>query len=406
MRINHYLRALTLPKSIANLPKSVRLVSFIVFIYMIGWGIVDPYLAIYFKSKLPDYSQVGIIMGLLPLFAVVWSLLLGPIMDAVPKRRMISFTYILYLPISFILLAVSSFTGFILFRTYHSILATSFWLSSESYVRVHSPKDKETESISLYDFGQYISMVIGGFLGAFLIIKLGFSMLYAVSFFIFLALIASFFLPDHDKKLLKTLKLIFKHNFKEEINEFKGNEELKKLAIFRFFAVFCLSFMMMILPLFLDSIGATLFMIGIITALYRFPNIFEPYFAVMKSKKKILTIGIISTIMLFFLMFLTKDVVYTFILSFLLGIATASFNPAIQGRITKTMPIHQRGKLSAMLFTITHISTGISPIMAGIIADNFGLNYVFLLGSVIFLFLLFYMKDYKFEDETKAKSQK
>ena len=127
-------------REMLSLPRKVKLISFIMFIYFIGWGISDTFLNIYFKEILGSYTALGIVAGLLPLFGIIWALLAASIEDIIPKNRIISSILLLYLPVSYLILSLKSIFHFVAFRFYHAFLATNLWLSAETYLRKYAVK--------------------------------------------------------------------------------------------------------------------------------------------------------------------------------------------------------------------------------------------------------------------------
>jgi len=151
-------RALRFPGELAKLPKSVKIISLVVFIYYLGWGIAEPFLPIYFKQIFENYTSVGFVTGLLYILSLLWTLPIGDLTDKISKKKFIGLILFLYAPIGPLLLVLKNFFDFVLFRVYHSFLASSLWTCSEAYVREHSPKNKTAEAIGLFDTSSNISL--------------------------------------------------------------------------------------------------------------------------------------------------------------------------------------------------------------------------------------------------------
>ncbi|MBS3118989.1 MFS transporter [Candidatus Woesearchaeota archaeon] len=395
MKINYYLQRYFInrfktSREMFKLPLSIKIISFIAFIYYLGWGIVSPFFPLYLKQILGNYSSVGFIWGLLSIFSLFWAILIGSFIDKTSKRRFISLTMILYLPFSYFLLSIQNFMQFIYFRIYHSFSATSYWLASETYAREHSPKGKAIEAISLFDVSSTLSMVIGSLIGALLINKLGFSILYAVSFFSFFALLFSFFLPDHKKKLFNGITL-HKDFFSKGIKDLWAEKPLVKLTAFAFFFTFCSSVFGMILPLFLNKIGANYVQIALISAAFSLPLLLEPVFAVRKNRRAVLIYGLLGGAAVLLSMFFLQSTFLLFLASLLLGVSLAAITPVLFGQFTVLMPKKKIGELSSIAFAIRSMAAGLGPIAAGFVSDSLGLNYVFLFTFIIFLALVFFV---------------
>jgi MFS family permease len=60
------------------------------------------------------------------------------------------------------------------------------------------------------------------------------------------------------------------------------------------------------------------------------------------------------------------------------------------------MPDGKMGELSGDIRALEIAGSGLGPLVAGLIADSFGLRWVFLLGSAIFLALALFTSRLKF----------
>jgi len=382
---------------LAHLPKQVKIMSFLMFVYFLGWGISMPFLPIYMKEILGSYTKVGLITGLLYFLGIIWNIVLGSISDKVSRKKMIALTLFLYLPMGPIILMLKNFFDFVLYQLYHSFTASSIWISSESFVRAHSPKRKTSESMGLFDMSWITSVVIGAALSGFLFLKFGFLIFLSISFFAGLALLISTTIKDKKGKglLSSTKEVIVREKVvKGGVFEFLKNRELLKLSIFSFFLLFSFGCLDMLIPLFSKSLHATPVETGLLFALFFLPRVSEGYFSILADKygkKQILIKGLVACFVFFTLLFLFNGLLFLFIFTFLLSLFGISVVlPPIMGRTTELIPKKKMGKMVGVVKSFSALSTGLSPIVAGIIGDVFGLRYVFLLGSVITLCLIFW----------------
>ena len=365
-----------------SLPKPIKLLSVLFFVYFLGWGMASPFLPIYFNSILGNFAAVGFVIGLLPLFSVFWALGLGSVVDRVPKKHLMVGVLVLYLPMSYFLLSLQNLSHFVYFRLYHSFTATGLWVGAESYLRKHSPKGKESQAVALWDAAVGGAVVFGAAIGGLLMTWFGFSFLWVISVFIAVALVMSFFLPNRERSKSVHLRWNF---LRKELKDFFSSRGLPQLAGFEFFYVFAVAFVAMILPLFLLEIGASFIEIGLITSLFFLPVIAEPFFSTFKRKGFLVLISCLAVALSFLVMFFLNSVIPVFLVSIVLGIFLAAITPVIGGHKTKLMPRKKIGELSAVMFAIKGLAGGLGPVTAGVIAQFYGLRYVFLLGFVIFL---------------------
>lgn len=374
------------------LPKSIKMISLVLFIYSLGWGIVTPFIPLYLQSLFGSYTKIGLVISLLPIFALLIDIPMGALANKFSKKKIIQAALLFYIPFSFIYLSMRSLFAFTIFRIYHAILATSLWVSAETYTRYHSPPWKASIAISLYDAAGTLSLIIGPLIGGILFSIYGFSLFYAISLFAVVALFASLFLPDHDQnKSLRTTVtgLLHWQRLKELYAEFISNKLLMKVNLFLFLFRFCFAFLAMLLPLFLKDLGASYFRIGIVFSLFYLPLVFEPYFAMFVNKKNMLRFGLLFSAIMFFLLFANEELPFVFIHSLILALCFAATIPVLQGRLTELMPKSQIGNLTGFNFLFSDVANALAPLLAGLIADYYGITYVFLVGAAIILLLFF-----------------
>ncbi|MEW6062794.1 MAG: MFS transporter [Nanoarchaeota archaeon] len=390
MTHSHYRKKFRFVKEMYSLPTSIKLISLVMFIYYIGWGIATPYFPLFLKEVLGSYTAVGLVTGLLPLFSILVYLFIGPLCDRVSKRKVVSLMLLLYLPYSFVLLGLKSIISFVYFRVYHAFIATSLWTASDSYLREHSSKGKGAEAIGMYDSFYTFSLVIGPIIGAFLFMLYGYNIFYAISAFALLAFFVSLRLhAKRGKRLFSGIRDMLRDHFiKREFSDFMANKELVRISLFVFLFYLGTSIIGMTVPLFLRSIDVDFFQIGLAIALFNVPWVFESYFSTAKNKRKNILLGIFFAIVLLFTMFFAKDLRTIAVILFLLGMCNAAVLPIIQGRITELMPKKEIGELVGVNNSIWNIATGFGPLFAGIFADKFGLQPLFLVLAFLFLALL------------------
>lgn len=383
----HHFRHIRLPKKLFKLPRSIKYASFLLFVYYLGWGMAYAYEAIYIKEKLGVYSNVGITFAIFHLFAIITSIIMGALLDKTNKRNIIRFFLVFYIPFSYIFLSIKNFSQFIIFKAYHGIIATGLWVSSESYIRLHSPKKKEIESVTLFDLALVVAMILGGITGAFLIYKISYNLFYSISFFAFLALIFSSALSDREKaKKVKILKGI-----EHEIIDIESNAKFRRFTLLVIFFTFLSASIMFIYPLFLKAVGVELWQIGMMFAVFQAPFLFEGFFAVTKQRYKIAKIAIVIMAFIFLGIAFTNNIIIIFFSGLFISLCLAAIFPILSGKLTEIMPIKRRGELTSVLYTIRNLTFAVSLIIIGFIADV-GLNYVFLMDFFVAILFFFFAK--------------
>lgn len=377
---------------IASLPKSIKRAALLTFVYYLGWALVNPFYSIYIKNALGNYTNFGIIMFLYFTFSLLLDFPVGELVDRVKPKTLLLISLLFYLPFSYVLLNLSEIWHFVLYTLYHAFISVVLWIALESYIRGHSPAGKEMLSFGLYDAGWVGASVIGGVLGGLLFGYLGFGLIWSISIFAFIAIFVLMLLPDKKKGSIQDgLKSSFRMNFfKKEIDRFLKNPELRGLYFNIFIYKFCFGFLTLMIPLFFLEFNASYLLIGCIFALLYLPAIFEPYYALIPNKKRVVITGISVIIGLFLLMFFIKNVYLIFLLIILTAIPFAMIIPIFQGKVTALIPKKKVGEMTGMIYFTSHMAMAIGPLTAGILADNFGIHSIFLLGCGLFVILLIF----------------
>ncbi len=378
------------PSELLQLNSGIKRITIIFFIYNIGWGIVAPIFPLYINSLFGNYKTVGILAAALEFFALLFGLFLGPMLDKLEKRRLMSTALFLYLPFSPILFALNTLLQLIIFRVYHAAIATGLWLTGEAYVRGHSEPKKEAQSIGLFDFGAGSGMVIGGLIGAGIITAIGFNVLYSISIFGALAFITSFSLPDKTKRvsLASSLNSFSFKSLKTSLTHFKHNKEASTLLFFTLPYYFIAATLPMVIPLFVAHAGGSLALACLASASFYVPMLFESFFSTSKHKSKVLHISFIISFILFTLLFFISNIVFIFTLTILLGICFAAITPILSGHMTELLDKKKIGEQTSVIFASKSLAAATGLLTAGFVSDSYGLNYVFLIGALIFIVLL------------------
>ncbi|MEM4244652.1 MAG: MFS transporter [Candidatus Nanoarchaeia archaeon] len=401
MQRRHHRIRFRFTKEMLKLPTPIKVVSITAFIYTLGWAIIDPFFLIYLKKLFGDYTSVGVITALLYIFAIVWSMPLGQLLNRVSGKFVILLTLVMYFPLGYLLLALRTFTQFTILKLYNSFTAASLWISLEDYVREHSDKRKAYEAFGMFDTFCSLSYVIGPIIGALLLMKFGFNMFYVVSITSFLAFLISLTLKDGKKEsILRGIKNVIKKDkiVRRGLSDFLRNKKLIKLEVMMSIYMFGISAMALLLPLFLKEHNATYLQIGIIFSLYYLPLVSESYFSTLTRKKALIRAALAASITLLVLMFFTSSIMKLFILILSFSFCTAAIMSVLRGKLTNYMPRKEIGEMSGIEHTTKYVAIGLGLVMSGIIADAFGLRYIFLMvaAALMGLLLLSLKKGFKF----------
>jgi len=396
MRLHfHHYGPISLSREIGKLPNPIKRMSLVVFLYYLAWGIVIPFLPIYFKEILGTFTNVSFIESLIYIFGLIWFIPFGDLADKVSNKKFLFIILALYLPLGPIISLLKSLSQFIYFRIYHSFLASGFWTTAESYIRSHSPKNKTAESIGLYHAASAFSVVIGAVIGGILAAKFGIkTLLFLMPTVILSAIFSMIPMHDHNKDgiFLKEIKKIFSNRlFSREFKEFFKNRDLKKLGIINFLVAVVLYTPTLLLPLFSRSLGANFIQIGVIYSLFYLPIIFEVPFSVLGDrlgKKTMMMIGAFCTSIVLFWLFNIHNIKTIFMASFLLSVSFSALISSLSGAITDSMPKEKTGEFTGVNKTLESLGAALGVFLVGPLADKFSINAPFLLGFGLMILVL------------------
>lgn len=380
----------TFPRDLFSLPTAVKRLSFVMFLYYISWGVMDPFLPIYFDTLLGSYTSVGIVFALLYFFSIFLSLPFGDLTDIVSKRALMKIMLVLYLPLGPVISIVRTMTHVVLFRAYHAFLATGLWASAEAYVRSHSPEKQSSESMGLFDSAIGLATFVGAIAGGILVTFFGIPIVfYIMPFFIFTALIAILFLPDHEgsPSFIEGMKqLVRKKMFRFEIKHFFSLPGIKRITLLSFLFNAASIGTMVLLPLVYRAFGASFWEIGLIYAVFMLPSLFEAPFSVLADhmdKKFLFLFGSLAAVAIQLGMVVIQGIIPLFVLSLFLGIFFSLLRPSIEGTVTHAMPHERIGELNGVYRSFVLIASALGSFAIGPVADAFTIQASFMVGAML-----------------------
>ncbi len=378
-------------KNLNKVPKSLKMLSLAFLIYTLSWGIILPFFSIYIHSIIPSYSQVGFIISLMSIAAAVVSVVMGDFIDKVGRKKVILFSFANYLIIGPLYAMTHSINMLIVARIYNGIAAIGVWVPSITYVRDISPRNKRAEYIGYFYTASSISYCVGPLIGAVLVsmidIKYLFYMLGAGAFAASLIIMK---IPDSVKpkrSMIQGMKdVFFKDRFVGKgIKDYMKEKSLGvKITFVSFLSKMSSAILVMILALYINSIGGSLWQIGVVYFVVYLPFVFQFAFGEIADHvgaRKMLAIGSVISSVFFAALFVSTNIVSILIFAFLVGVGFAIISPVISIYISK-MAGRNRGEITGIYGAIDEIAAFTGPIMAGLVADMYGLNFAFVFAAV------------------------
>ena len=371
-----------------SIPLGIKLIVLVIFLRSLGWGFVDPFYSVYLNQFHENYTIIGLFASLLSFAALLSVIPLIRLGDKVKETTIIGDGEVLYffVILAYVLAGVfKSIPLLVLGLIFNGVAQTFIAVGSEAYIRKHDGEGRAGP------FGYYIALdyfgwIIGMLIAAFTIKYYSFN---AMFLFVMPSIVASFFiLPHIHERGIKSLAKGFHKYFNSKKDIIKLCEDCEKLnpkmiffLIIAFFDGMLRMFSYIFIPLFGLSIDLDLRSIALLMAVMYFPFIFSYFFSElsdhMRQMNVIATglfIGAVSFISLYFIV----DKAWIIVLAATISLSMAIVRPAYNGAITRLTPRRMLGEVTGLNNFVERLGRISGPVLAGIIADLFGLQVTFL----------------------------
>jgi len=390
-------------RDLGEVPRDVKTLILGIFVYMIAWGVVDPFLSIFIHGVVKNYSLAGFFYGLFYLMGVFFSMPVGDLAGKVNKVRFIAvsiFSYPLLGVLYFSLVFVPSWLATMLLffaRVLHGV-ASLFWVMADDFIREKSPK-----GITSATFGLYFTFIKSAYVFAPLVVvpvviffgvgidDAHWLLLALVPFPVVGALIISR-ISDRGIPFVQGVEEVV---LKDHVVR-KEFQDLRQLGFVGFFTLLMGFFMRSIealihflVPLYAFSMGFGLIEISLLFAVINLPYLFSFFFAELADsfgKVNLISLGFVFAALSLFAISFSPDLSLTFFFaSFSLGLVLAVLFPAVNGLVTDITPRVNDGEMTGLFKTVIKVGSFVSAAAFGVLAELFGLRFPFLFFGVILL---------------------
>ena len=385
------------------LPQGIKTLVFGFFVYMLAWGIIEPFFSIYLHSVVGNYALAGLFYSILFFTGFAISIPAGGLAGKINKMRYIKFSMLLYPAVGIFYFLVPMlpriFSLLVLFLALvaHGI-AASFWIMVEGFIREKSPKKETSAAFGLFITFQRLAYVIGPGFIFFFVVLLPFSFEKINWLFLsllFFPVVSAFMvgrISDKGKPIAAGIREVV---VKDGVVK-KELKDLNELGFMGGFALLTGFFMRSIeivvtflLPLYALSLNMGLVEIALLFGLVSLPYLSSFFLAELADsfgKAKAISLGFaLAAVALFFLSFSTEPSATFFITCLALGFILALLQPAVNGLITDITPRVQDGEMTGLFSAVLKISGFLTAILLGFLADFFGLAFPFAVFAIILL---------------------
>lgn len=141
-----------------------------------------------------------------------------------------------------------------------------------------------------------------------------------------------------------------------------------------------------ILPLIIQKMGGSAFLVGVIIALFSlFQFLFSPILGRLSDKygrKPVLILSSFINAISYFLIFLTQSIWILFLARMIAGVGSSNISVA-QAYIADVSKSHERTKKLALVGSIFGLGFIVGPLLGGFVTDKFSTSIAFLLPAVL-----------------------
>ncbi|MDD5163289.1 MAG: MFS transporter [Candidatus ainarchaeum sp.] len=384
----------------ADLPKNIKQMLVAILVFVIVWGIIEPFIPLYIKSISPNYTFVGTVFAVLNIFIFLASIPVGDLVDKVKPSRLIKIALVFYAIVGALYGFAGKIADLIFARSVHGISNPLLWVSTESFIRENTTKENNLKAFGWYSTIVNFGVAIGSVIGAIILVYFGltFNQLFLLltpfsmaSLVLFLKVKANPKQGDSPEEGFgQAIEEIIEKDgvYKKEIKDFIGLGAIGIiLAIIVFFNSLIMQTIYFIVPLLSEEINLGLPGLALLYGFLHVPFMFCFALAGLADKEgktQIILLGLIMAAIVSAIIFFTIGSITLFVLlCFALAFVMALIIPATNSIISDIIPNLEIGEITGTYYGIACLGGIIGPIAFGIIADLYGLKTVFLATTII-----------------------
>ncbi len=418
MNYNLHFLYTTVIKDLDDIPPQVKMLLFGIFIYTLGWGLIEPFLSVYINHLFDSYFVVGMLFAIFFFVAMLFSAPIGDLADKMSNTKIIPWMMFTYPFIAILYYLGSVFTGIlsigIIFaaRALNGFSAT-LWVVVEAFVRQNSPARHTAGIFGLFFTIQNLAFVLG------LLVSTGLIIMYGISFehlgllffgLLFTPIIAGLYImriPSPGLPLKTAIREVIEKDkvYKREIHDFRhlGNA-MTTVVMQGYFMTALVVLGKVFLPLLAASTQRSLLEIAILAIIVHIPLLFSfilSEIADRTEKFKFTGIGFgAAAVLLVVVALFVENTPILYASAFLLGIVFAMLQPAVNALLTEITPQDEKGEMTGVFHSVANISNAINSLLIGTLAALFGITAPF----IVFAFLLVIMAFASFTQKSNSQT--
>ena len=256
-------------RHIVNFKRVIFPISIAFFIYTFGWGITSPIFSIYVENVTGNLFLTGLILSLTTMMGIFLNIPFGIIEDRMNVKRVLQIVLLIYSALALLYPVADTFLSLLLVSVTRGVASSFLWLTSWAYVFAYAEKSVKGKEVGFFsgmnDFASALSPVVGGFISI-LSFFLPFYMLSLTSLTAFI--VVSLYLKETPKSEKASLNVQV-----TTLLSYMRNSRFVKTVflIIVFYALINVYYSF--LPIFLDSEGIAIPLIGVILTVALLPAV-------------------------------------------------------------------------------------------------------------------------------------
>ncbi|MBU3131947.1 MFS transporter [Clostridium gasigenes] len=345
-----------------------------------GFYLLMPTLPMFIKEIGGSESQVGFIIGVFTISAVIVRPIVGGLMDKYGRRVFIISGLIFFAITMYFYDFVTVIIFLVILRILHGISWALATTSIGTAIIDVIPKSRRGEGMGWYGLSMTLGMALGPILGLWVAKSFSFHYLFLLcTALALIAFILAFF----------TKIPVIKHTHKNTISFFE--KDLLPIAIVTFFLSITFGGITTFLPLFAAKIqvnAGTFFLVYALTLTVTRPitgKISDKY-----GEDVVIIPALFILIIALLVLTFTKGIVGLVITAILYGIGFGSAQPALQVAIIRLAKPEKIGVANATFFTAFDLGIGLGSISLGFVSQLMGYQALFIVCAVSALISLLY----------------
>ncbi|MFD0695175.1 MFS transporter [Paenibacillus sp. GCM10027628] len=342
------------------------------FFLFTGFYLLVPTMPLFIKQLGGSESQVGVVMGLFTISAVVIRPFVGGLLDRMGRRQFVLGGLILFGLTMYSYSWVSSMFLLLALRLVHGVSWAMATTSIGTAVTDTIPETRRSEGISWFGMSTTLAMAVGPLIGVWMLQKQSFHGLFTLStVLILIALVGAFLTKMPFQARPKAGRMVL------------FDKAILPVTSSIFFLAFAYGGVMTFLPLFAASIkvnSGTFFLVyAIALTIVRF---ISGRLADRFGEAAVIVPGFLLALAALTTLASSHGLVGVVAAAILLGFGFGSAQPALQAVTLRLVKPDQKGMANASFQTAFDLGIGIGTILLGLISQGFGYPTLFVACAV------------------------